>query len=86
MKFQGALITEQRVTFAIVIVKERILNGSTTEKNETRHSFQRFFPGVPIILMAQDYRGIPSFYGRRDIVDFLSNISIDRIPWKEYTV
>jgi len=85
MKFQGALIREQNVTFAIVIVKEHILQGSSQTKDETLRSFQPLFPGVPVTLMAQNHHGIPTYYGRPDIVNFLSNVSIDRIPWKEYT-
>lgn len=85
MKFQGALITEQGVTFAIVIVKPNVLNGPQSEKDATRRSFQPYFPGVPLILMAQDSNGTPTYYGRDDIVKFLANIDMRRIPWKEYT-
>jgi len=85
MKFDGALIKEQGVSFAIVIVKPFVLN-SQSECNASRNSFARFFPGVPIILMAQDQRGTPTYQGRRDIVNFLSNVHPSRIPWKTYTV
>lgn len=84
-KFQGALITEQRVTFAIVIVKKHILD-SPSQREDTRDSFGGVFPGVPIILMAQDSRGTPTYHGRKDIVNFLANVPIEAIPWKEYTV
>ena len=82
--FQGAKIREQGVSFAIVIVKEYVLQ-SHTESIDACRSFRAFFPGLPIILMAQDSRGIPSYYGRKDIVSFLVGISMDRIPWKQYT-
>jgi hypothetical protein len=85
MKFQGALIREQNVTFAIVIVKSFVLQNSS-EIERARRSFQPFFPGRPIILMAQDSRGIPTYQGRHDIVAFLANIDPSRIPWKEYTI
>lgn len=84
MKVQGAVIREQGVTFAIVVVKRHIVN-STTQSVETANSFSRLFPGVPLVLMAQDTRGIPKYRGRRDIVNFLANIHPSRIPWKEYT-
>jgi hypothetical protein len=35
--------------------------------------------------MAQDSRGVPTYQGRRDIVQFLSKIAFQRIPWKKYT-
>jgi hypothetical protein len=83
MNFQGAVIKEQGIVFAIVIVKSHILSMNS-EINQTARRFQQFFPGLPIILMAQDSRGIPTYYGRKDIVNFLSRISIQSIPWKEY--
>ena len=84
MKFQGAIVKEQGVTFAIVIVKHHILQSSFS-RDETRQNLSPLFPGMPVILMAQDSRGTPTYYGRNDIVKFLSNISIDRIPWKEFS-
>jgi hypothetical protein len=84
MKFQGAVIKEQGVTFAIVIVKSSVLN-SRAESESVSNGFRPLFPGLPLILMAQDNRGVPSYYGREDIVNFLANIHISQIPWKEYT-
>ena len=84
IKFQGAVIKEQGTTFAVVVVKPSVLQFSSEAEDASR-SFSRYFPGVPIILMAQNSRGIPTYLGRRDIVNFLANIHISRIPWKEYT-
>lgn len=84
MKIQGAVIKEQGVTFAIVIVKMHVLN-SQFQREETTRSLSFLFPGMPIILMAQDSRGIPKYFGRRDIIKFLANLHISQIPWKEYT-
>ena len=85
MQFEGALLKEQGVTFAIVVVKSYVLNN-TAEINSTRSAFQQFFPGVPVILMAQDSGGTPTYQGRKDIVQFLSHVSPSRIPWKKYSV
>lgn len=84
MKVQGALINEQGVTFAVVVVKRFVIQ-SQMEFQKTAQSFSSCFPGVPIILMAQDSRGVATYRGRKDIVKFLSNIHASRIPWKEYT-
>lgn len=84
MSFDGAVIKEQGVTFAIVVVKPHVLN-TTSSCDEARQGFSRFFPGIPIILMAQNSRGIPRYQGRTDIVKFLANIHPSRIPWKRYT-
>ncbi|MEH1895729.1 MAG: hypothetical protein V7K94_10625 [Nostoc sp.] len=85
MKFQGAIIKEQRVTFAIVIVKKQIVDHKT-EADKAIHVFQPIFPGIPIVLMAQDSRGIPTYYGRQDISQFMANIPIECVPFKEYTI
>lgn len=83
MSFDGALIKEQGVTFAIVVVKPYVL--TSPEKESIRQSFIHFFGNIPIILMAQNSRGIPTYDGRKDIVRFLANIHPSRIPWKHYT-
>jgi hypothetical protein len=85
MQIEGAVVKEQGVTFAIVVVKSHVLNSSG-QCDDARNSFRSVFPGVPIILMAQDNRGTPTYQGRKDIVGFLSNVHISQIPWKRYNV
>ena len=85
MKFQGAVIREQGVTFAIVIVKKHVLDNPHSVQN-TIQSFAPVFSGCPVVLMAQDHQGHASYYGRRDIVDFMANVPLSAIPWKEYTL
>ncbi len=85
MKFQGAVIKEQGVTFAVVIVKKYVLNSST-ESDRTIQSFQPLFAGMPVVLMAQGSDGTPTYYGRRDISQFMANVPLSAIHWKEYTV
>ena len=83
MTFEGALVKEQGVRFAIVVVKPHVLNNHS-EANQTAHGFKGAFGGVLIVLMAQDSSGRPTYYGRRDIVDFLANVPLQAIPWKRY--
>jgi hypothetical protein len=85
MTFQGAVIKEQGVTFAIVIVKASVISNQI-EANKTIMGFQQYFPGLPVILMAQDHDGVPTYYGRKDISKFLASVPIQAIPWKEYSV
>lgn len=84
MQVQGALIREQSQTFAVVIVKSYVIQN----RSEAEKAIQSFMPvfGVPIVLMAQDGRGRPTYYGRRDIARFLANVPISSIPWREYTI
>lgn len=85
MTFQGAVIREQGVTFAVVIVKKYVIDSSA-EANQTITAFQPVFPGLPVVLMAQDYQGTPTYYGRQDIARFLATVPLEAIPWKQYTV
>lgn len=85
MKFQGAIVKEQGVTFGIVVVKSHILND-----HHSRDDMQSFgtqaFGHIPIILMAQNSNGRATYWGRKDIVAFLSKVPTRCIPWKEYTL
>ncbi len=85
MTIQGAVIIEQGVTFAVVVVKQSVTNY-TSRIVKTRQQLQYFFPNMPIILMSQDSAGTPHYYGRRDIVEFLKTVRLDQIPWKEYHI
>ena len=87
MQIDGATVTEQGVTFAIVIVKPRVIQTQSSI-NDARRSFAIIadFAGLPIILAAQDGRGVFTYQGRPDIVNFLARIDASRIPWKRYTI
>ena len=84
--FDGAVVEEQGVTFAIVVVRRGILSQHSSSIEKVRNSFQPYFPGVPVILMEQDSSGRPKYHGHKNIVNFLVNIHPSRIPWKTYTV
>lgn len=85
MHFDGALVKEQGVTFGIVIVKSHVLNipGERDEMVSVGHAV---FGPVPIVLMKQDRRGTPTYWGRDDIVRCLARVDPRRIPWKRYTL
>lgn len=85
MQFEGAKITEQGVTFGIVIVKPHVLN-SPTDRAGARSLGIQAFGRIPIILMAQNGNGTPTYQGRRDIVNFLANVFMEQIPWMRYTL
>jgi len=83
MTFEGAVVREQNVTFAVVVVKGYIVDNSA-EANRTIRSFCPVFPGLPVVLMGQDSYGRPKYYGRRDIVNFLAHVPLQAIPWRKY--
>lgn len=83
--FQGAVITEQGVNFAVVIVKPHVVDSPSLAK-DVINAFSPIFGYIPVVLMAQDFTGRATYYGRSDIVDFLAGISSSSIPWKEFTL
>jgi hypothetical protein len=83
MRFQAALVKEQNVTFAVVSVRRGIINNHT-EAAQTQAAIAPAFNFVPVILMEQDHRGVPTYFGRDDIVQFLANIDFRRLPWKSW--
>lgn len=61
MTFDGAVIREQGVTFALVVVKSHIVQNRF-EAGETISAFQPYFPGMPVVLVGQDSRGVPTYF------------------------
>jgi hypothetical protein len=87
MRIDGAIVKEQGVTFAIVVVKPNVIQTeSVADKSRVSFATIADFSGVPIILAAQDSKGVFTYQGRPDIVKFLANIDASRIPWKHYTI
>ncbi len=85
MNLQAAVIKEQGVTFAVVVVKKHIVDNKF-QGEQAIQSFSSYFPGMPIVLMAQDTRGVAHYLGRKDLVNFLSRLHISQIPWRNYSV
>lgn len=85
MTIEGAVIIEKGVTFAVIHVDASVTTY-TVKSTQTRRALMRFFPGMPIILMSLTPAGTPRYYGRKDIVDFLSSVRLDQIPWKKYHI
>jgi hypothetical protein len=84
MSFDAALVREQSVTFAVVVVNNHAVS-SESSRRQAVGAFSTHFPGVPIVLMAQDGRGCPTFWGRSDIVRFLAGVPISALPWKHFS-
>jgi hypothetical protein len=85
MHFQGAVIREQGQTFAVVVVQRHVLDNQSTAA-EAIASFYPVFPGLPVVLMAQDGTGRATYYGRQDISRFLASVPLAAIPWRDYTL
>ena len=76
-----AIVREQGVSFGVVSVRDSVINSSS-ERDELVRVWS-FELGVPTVLIgARDHR----LYGRRDIVQFLSNVHPSRLPWRKMTL
>ncbi|MBF0450418.1 MAG: hypothetical protein HQK75_06930 [Candidatus Magnetomorum sp.] len=84
MKIRGAIIKEQNVKFSVIETVTATLK-SQTDMNTIKQKFSPLFGNIPVIFMAKNTKGIPIFVGRKDIVDFLSNNDVNKIPWREFT-
>lgn len=82
MKITSALVCEQDVTFAVVVVTPASL--AVDKRQGAQASLQPLFPATPVVLMAQDPNGKASFFGRQDITKFLSRVRVDQLPWRTW--
>ncbi len=85
MKLQGAIIKEQGIHFAIVVVKQHVVQNPSTA-NGMIQTCRPVFAGVPVVLMAQNSRGTPTYYGRKDIAKFMAGVPLSAVRWKEFTI
>ena len=85
MQLQGAIVREQGVTFAVVVVQRHVVEDRLRAVQAVGQ-FGTVFPGMPVVLIAQDSRGIPTYYGRQDIARFMASVPLRSIPWRTYTV
>ncbi len=83
--FDGAVVTEQGVEFAIAVVRKSVLD-TPSARDQAIVEFSAAFGNLPTVLMAQDARGVPNYYDRSDIVDFLASVPMEAIPWRQYTL
>jgi hypothetical protein len=85
MNVDAALVSEQGVTFVVVVVQNSVLSSPTT-RTATAAGFAPYWPGVPIVLMAQDARGAPEYWGRTDLAQFLASVPVESLPWRSWTI
>lgn len=86
MQFEGAIIKEQGVTFAVVIVKPSVLRNRTQADNIIGQYSVQAFQGLPVVLMAQNSAGVPTYLGKRDLVNFMASVPLEAVPWRKYTL
>lgn len=84
MEFEGALIQEQGVTFAVAVVENGLFYNSDDYIDQIRDTFVPYFPNVPIVLVSKDRKGRPVYHGRTELTLFLAGLDYRKIDWKQY--
>ena len=80
--FQGALLPVYGFEVLLVVVQPWVL-AAPPEANLFAAAFQRRFRR-PVVLVAQDERGNPYFYGDTAFARALSALPLPLIPWRRY--
>jgi hypothetical protein len=80
MTGQVALIREQGQDFAVLAVKPHVIANSQQRQEALTLAARTF--GVRTALLGEDGRT----WGPTDIVRWLSNIDIGRLPWRGFTI
>lgn len=82
-KMTAALVREQGVTFAVVLVKNYVLNSPTTA-DQMIQSVSAALRCPLVVLMGESNQKLRG--NRRDVVNFVSKVHPSRLPWKEYDI
>jgi len=84
MDVKAAAIALAGNQFVVVLVELALVNqhGEADMALETLQ--QRF--GAPVVLMGQREDGTPVYYGDENLVQSLRDVSVDEMPWKDYTI
>ena len=83
MKIQAAVIKEQGIKFVVVAVNKSTLTIPSI-KAQILNYCSSLFPNMPVILATQSSKGVPTYFGREDIVNFLVDKEFLKLPWKGY--
>ena len=86
MTLDGAVLHEGGVTFALASVPPNILTNPITADHLLDSLRRDLFPDMPILLMAREWSGKPSYYGSPDAQRALRGVHIGRVAWSRYNV
>lgn len=81
-QFDGAVITEQGQTCAVVSVQPAIFQNSINATMVIK-ALLPVFNGIPVVLMALDNKGVPGYFGRADLIGLLENFNIKDASWSQ---
>ncbi len=85
VQFQGAVVSKEGVVFAIVVVKQHVVENDSRAKMALS-VFQKFFGKTPVLLMALDAEGEPHWYGMPELRRLTERAALESIKWRIYTM
>ena len=85
VNIQAAAISLQGIRFVVVAAAMSLVR-SPGDAALVIVDLQERFGGVPVVLMAQDEAGVPTYYGDDGLLRLLAPIPLDKLPWKEYAI
>ena len=83
-KWQGAIIQEQQVKFAVMLVKRSVMDSRIEKEKALKILAVKM--GLPVVLAAKRPDGGLDYWGRKDLTAFLSNYPPESLPWREITI
>jgi hypothetical protein len=81
MRLQIALVSAEGVTFGLVVVPEDLLDDPAGRDRSRLHFEAKLFRGVPVVLVGEDFREAPRFYGPAELTEFMQGVQMDMIEW-----
>lgn len=85
MEFSAAIVKKAESTFVVVIVKRDVLENEFLTLEAVK-VFSKFFPLMPVVLMAQNFKGDGIYHGPEELVRLLDKVKPEDLPWKTYQV
>lgn len=79
----AALVREQGVTFAVALMKDRVLDNPTLADQQIRAVAVAL--GCPLVVLMGE-RNCRLRGNRRDVVDFVASLHPSRLPWRKYQI
>lgn len=68
-----------QITFALAIVKRDVISNRA-ESSKVEAALQTIFPGVSVILVAEDDDALANYRSRREFSDFTNRVSCRVVP------
>jgi len=84
-EFTAAIVQKNEYTFVVVIVKLDVLDDNRLSAEAVK-LFSRYFPLMPVVLMAQNFKGDGIFRGPESLVKLVENDRPEDLPWNTYKI